>query len=301
MKLRQMVCLVLPGLLAVTAASCSDPPMSTPTPWPAATAVPASPTKAPPVPTATRVSPTETVASSGQWQLGESWQGRPIVAYWFGSGEHKVVAIGNIHGGTEENTHRLALELIGYFETRVEDIPSSVTLWVIPTANPDGLANDTRCNNRMVDLNRNADTDGDSCTANDWVSDTHTSEGLIEGGGGPYPFSEVETRLLRDFLGDAEVAIFYHSMAGEIFVTSCADHGPSARLAVVLSEATGYAFSQDGWASYPVTGAMVDYLAQQGVAGVEVELTNKTDTEFGKNLAGLEAVMLSVDRILHSG
>jgi predicted deacylase len=238
-----------------------------------------------------------TPALRGKQVLGESCEGRPIVAYWFGTGPRKVVLVGNIHGGTEENTHRLALELIAHFEKHQDEVPREVTLWIIPTANPDGLANGTRCNSRMVDLNRNADTDGDSCTENDWEQDTHTTEGIIKGGGGPFPFSEVETQILRGFLEDAEVAVFYHSMAGQIFVTSCADHPPSSELARLLSEATGYPFAEQGWASYPVTGAMVDYLSAQGVAGVELELTDKRDTEFERNLAGVRAVMESLDEI----
>jgi predicted deacylase len=241
--------------------------------------------------------PSPTAALRGKQVLGESWEGRAIVAHWVGAGPRKVVLVGNIHGGTEENTHRLALELIVHFDEHQEEVPDEVTLWIIPTANPDGLANGTRCNSRMVDLNRNADTDSDSCTENDWEQDTHTTEGIIEGGGGPAPFSEVETQILRDFLGDAEVAIFYHSMAGQIFVTSCADHPPSSELARCLSDATGYPFAIEGWASYPVTGAMVDYLSTQGVAAVELELTNKRDTELEWNLAGVRAVLGSLDEI----
>jgi len=243
-------------------------------------------------PTASR-----TPAIRGKQVLGESWEGRLIVAHWLGAGPRKVVLVGNIHGGTEENTHRLALDMIAHFEEHQDEVPREVTLWIIPTANPDGLANGTRCNSRMVDLNRNADTDGDSCTENDWVQDTHTTEGIIEGGGGSSPFSEVETQILRGFLEDAEVAVFYHSMAGQIFVTSCSDHPPSSELARRLSEATGYPFAEEGWASYPVTGAMVDYLSAQGVAAVELELTNKRDTEFERNLAGVRAVMGSLDEI----
>jgi predicted deacylase len=248
-----------------------------------------------PTPTGTTVP-----ARRGQRLLGESWEGRPIIGHWFGIGEQKVVLVGNIHGGTEENTYRLALELISYFDEHSDEVPSGVRLWIIPTANPDGLANGTRRNARGVDLNRNADNDRDSCERNDWVSDTYTTEGVVEGGGGSFPFSEVEARVLRDFLADAQIALFYHSMAGMIFATSCADHPPSAELAHRLSDATGYPFVEEGWASYPVTGAMVDYLAYQGVAAVEVELTGKFDPEFERNLLGVREVMRSVDEIVSS-
>lgn len=300
---RWCLSLLTSSLLIVPAsAGCVSRAASLPTPDVGDTPAP-SPTLATVEATATVVqAPTETAvpARRGHELLGESWQGRPIVGHWFGSGHQKVALVGNIHGGTELNTHRLALEMIAHFEKHLEEVPSSVTLWIIPTANPDGLANGTRRNGHGVDLNRNADNDSDSCKENDWVKDTYTTEGITEGGGGLLPFSEVEARLLRDFLADARVAIFYHSMAGMIFVTSCADHPASAELARRLSDATGYPFSEEGWASYPVTGAMVDYLAYQGVAAVEVELTTKVDTEFDRNLAGLRAVMESVDEVVPS-
>jgi hypothetical protein len=293
--------LVVPAVIIATVTSCGSPsvPSSEETQTPTTPAfTPTSEAR----PTATpTITPTATPSLLGQRLLGESWEGRPIVAHWFGSGIHKVVAVGNIHGGTEENTHRLAVELIEYFQENLDDVPEDVTLWIVPSANPDGLANGRRGNARGVDLNRNADTNSDSCAINDWVRDTHTSEGTNEGGGGPYPFSEVETRLLRDFLTDAEVAIFYHSMAGKIFVTSCADHAPSAELARVVSSATGYPFAEQGWISYPVTGAMVDYLAHRGVAAAEVELTNKSDTDFDENLAGLLVAISLVDQIVEAG
>jgi hypothetical protein len=292
--------LLLPAVILSVVLGCRAPTVSLPVETQTPTTRALHPTRTT-TPTVTlTVVPTDTPVLLGQFLLGESWEGRPIVAHWFGSGIHKVVAVGNIHGGTEENTHRLALELIEYFQDNLDEVPEEVTLWIIPSANPDGLANGRRSNARGVDLNRNADTNADSCEVNDWVRDTHTSEGTNEGGGGPYPFSEVEARLLRDFLADAEVAVFYHSMAGKIFVTSCGDHPPSAELARILSSATGYPFPVQGWISYPVTGAMVDYLAHRGVAAAEVELTNKRDTEFDENLAGLLKAMSSVDQIVEA-
>jgi hypothetical protein len=298
-----LCCLLLCLALVCTCSGCGARPSTE------SADLPETPLAAAPTPATTEQStptvvqtPTQTAtpAPYAKHVLGESWEGRSIVGHRFGTGPRKVVLVGNIHGGTEENTHRLAVELIGHFRDNLDEIPPEVTLWIIPTTNPDGLENDTRCNAHMVDLNRNADTDDDSCPENDWVEDTYTTESIIEGGGGPHPFSEVETQLLRDFLRDAEVAIFYHSMAGMIFVTTCADHAPSDALARCLSEATGYPFAVEGWASYPVTGAIVDYLAYQGVAAVEVELETKVDSEFERNLAGVQAVIRSLDQITPS-
>ncbi len=217
------------------------------------------------------------------------------MAHRFGWGEVKVVLVGNIHGGTEENTYRLMVEVVTHYQESSTEVPSEVTLWIIPTINPDGLASGTRFNARGVDLNRNADTDQDGCPENDWSPDIFDSDGHIPGGGGQYPFSEVEIRTLRDFLVDAQVVISYHSQAGLVLAGGCGE-GPSRQLAHLLAEATGYEEAES--IGYPVTGSIVDYLAFRGVAAVDVELTNKTDTELERNLRGLQAVMESVAEIV---
>jgi hypothetical protein len=42
---------------------------------------------------------------------------------------------------------------------------------------------------------------------------------------------------------------------------------------------------------------MVDYLSIEGVAAMELELTTKVDTELERNLAGVTAVMGSLDEL----
>ena len=102
------------------------------------------------------ITPTPTPTSL---TIGQSVEGRSIKAHHFGEGRYKVVLVGDIHGGWEANTHELALELLAHFKANPHDVPDDVSLWIIPTLNPDGLAANTRVNARGVDLNRNADTD----------------------------------------------------------------------------------------------------------------------------------------------
>jgi len=283
-------------VLMISAVGCAGPSASVePSVLPSPTVVPPTQSVILPTPTAKRPLPSPTPQFHERRLLGYSQEGRPIVAHRFGWGKAKVALVGNIHGGTEENTYRLMIEVVAHYQENFTEVPSEVTLWIIPTINPDGLASGTRFNARGVDLNRNADTDQDACPGNDWSPETFDSDGLVPGGGGQYPFSEVEARLLRDFAVDAQVVISYHSQGRMVVAADCG-HDPSRRLARLLAQATGYQESQ--WGAYPVTGSMVDYLAFRGVAAVDVELTNKVDTELERNLRGIQAVMESVAEIV---
>ncbi|MCJ7667948.1 MAG: M14 family metallopeptidase [Anaerolineae bacterium] len=265
---------------------------------PSPTLVPPTQSLTLPTPTPRQSLPSPTPQFHERRLLGYSQEGRPIVAHRFGCGKVKVALVGDIHGGTEENTYRLMIEVVTHYQESSTEVPSEVTLWIIPTINPDGLASDTRFNARGVDLNRNADTDQDGCLGNDWSPDVFDSEGQVPGAGGKYPFSEVETRTLRDFLVDAQVVISYHSQAGLVLAGGCGE-GPSRQLAHLLAEATGYKEAES--IGYPVTGNMADYLAFRGVAAAEVELTNKSETELERNLEGSEAVMESIEEIVSRG
>lgn len=282
-------------VLMISALSCTGPSAEVePSVLPSPTSVPPIRSITLPTPTSTRALPSPTPHFHERRLLGYSQEGRPIVAHRFGWGEAKLVLVGDIHGGTEENTYRLMIEVVAHYLEHPMEVPSEVTLWIIPTINPDGLANGTRFNARGVDLNRNADTDQDGCPENDWSPDTFDSEEHLPGGGGKHPFSEVETRILRDFLVDAQVVISYHSQAGLVVAGGCGED-PSRQLAHLLAEATGYEEAES--MGYPVTGSTVDYLAFGGVAAVDVELTNKMDTELERNLEGIQAVMASLAEI----
>ncbi len=115
-------------------------------------------------------------------RLGESVQGRSIMAYRLGDkSDFRVVLIATMHGN-EARPRRILLSLKNGASI------SGVDLWVVPTYNPDGLAAGTRKNAHGVDLNRNypyrwAELDGNYES-------------------GPAPKSEPETRAMIRFLKD---------------------------------------------------------------------------------------------------
>lgn len=225
----------------------------------------------------------------------------PIVSYQFGTGDTVLVLVGGIHGGYEWNTILLAYEILDHLQHNPEIIPASLSVVVIPNANPDGLYavtqrmerfsiddvnTDTvpgRFNGHSVDLNRNWD-----CA---WTPNGVWRDSLVSGG--TAPFSELENQRLRDFLLAAEPAavLFYHSALGGVFASGCDQIDPaSEQLATVYSQASGYpiygAFQQ-----YTITGDASDWLAGQGIPAITIELTTHESIDWRMNLAGLNALM----------
>ena len=283
---------------SATTAPVAAAPSSTagPTPGGLPTLAP-SPSESP-APAANAIASASAPAPVVEKVIGSSVAGRPLTAYGLDGGEIKVILVGDIHGGFEANTYELARQLLAHFEAHPGEVPDRVSLWILPTMNPDGLETNHRWNANDVDLNRNADTDLDGCAGNDWSPDTEGYEGLHPGAGGAYPFSEPETRALRDFAADAHIVILYHSAFGAIFRDTCQRHESTARLAEALAAGSGYPVSTEGWTSYPITGDFGDYLAGEGVAAVTVELTDHDDPEFERNLAGVQAVLEAAEEIV---
>lgn len=121
----------------------------------------------------------------GLRRIGTSVHGRPIRAFHLGDPGAKVTAVilGSMHGD-----ERAGIRVVDALRkgARIK----GVNLWVIRTINPDGVARDTRGNARGVDLNRNF--------RHHWapLSGSYYS--------GPRPYSEPESRALRDFLNDVK-------------------------------------------------------------------------------------------------
>lgn len=233
--------------------------------------------------------------------IGFSTQNRPIRSYQFGSGATTLVFIGGIHGGYEWNTILLAYQTIDYLLDHPEAVPVDVKLFVVPNANPDGLAllmgqdgrftaddlpADTfpgRFNGNGVDLNRNWDCDWSPTAV--WRDESVSA--------GAEPFSEPETRALRDFLlaQQPTAVIFWHSAANGVYPSDCGQSFPaSLQLAEIYSQAANYPLRRE-FTSYAITGDAGNWLATQNIPAITVELKSDEALEWEKNLAGITAVL----------
>lgn len=237
--------------------------------------------------------------------IGFSAGGRAIEVFSFGDGPNHVVFVGGIHGGFEWNSVLLAHEIIDYFNAYREDIPAGVTIDIIPAANPDGLFRVTgsagrflpewvaeptqpgRFNDNGVDLNRNWDCE--------WSPSARWGGRSVDPGSAP--FSEPETRAMRDYLLALlpRAVVFWHSMANLVAPASCeGQDAGSGLLATTYGEASGYPVGP--FTAYEVTGDASAWAAGQGIPAIVVELETKDGSESGRNLAGVLAVLDSYSR-----
>jgi len=149
---------------------------------------------------------------------GRSVQGRPITATTIGTGKQCVLVIGGIHGN-EPAGATLCRQLSAYLRAH-EELLHGLKVIVVPAANPDGLAADTRCNARGVDINRNFATSNYRSTARN----------------GTEALSQPEARYLRGLIDryhPARILTIHQPLA-------CIDYdGPGLALAAAVARASG--------------------------------------------------------------
>jgi hypothetical protein len=236
-------------------------------------------------------------------------EGRPITVQTVGSGPIDVLVVGGIHGGYEANSIALSRRLLAHFRNNRDALPAAFTLHVIDNMNPDGLHRVTRgtpieefdfraantvpgrFNANWVDLNRNWD--------GDWQPTSYW--GTREVDAGSAPFSEPETRAVREYFErtDPAVSIFYQSAAFGLWYSGAEDGWePARRLAEVYHEASGYRMPEPdddddggGPVDYEITGSADDYFYEIGHRNLTVELTNHYDIDWDRNLAGFTALL----------
>lgn len=222
--------------------------------------------------------------------IGFSASGRPLEVYSFGQGEKQLMIVAGIHGGYEWNTIALADQLIIYINNHPEALPSDVTLYILRDLNPDGDARshdaDGRVNARGVDLNRNFPVNWSAAWDRSGCYDTTPTTG------GAAPASEPETRILMRFITShkLQALISYHSAALGIFPGGEPWDENSKRLAQAVGSVTTYPYPPiETGCVY--TGTLADYAVSQGIAAVDMELTNHSGTDFAMNLKVLNVLV----------
>jgi murein peptide amidase A len=238
--------------------------------------------------------PTETITpipfSEGPITIGESVKGLPLEVYRFGTGPIERLIVAGMHGGNEYNTVQLAEELIAILGKHPEDVPAEVTLYILHDLNPDGVARSIsylgRTNANGVDLNRNWPANWQA----DWPRSGCWTTTYVTGGTGPA--SEPETKALMTFIQSHhfDALINYHSAALGIFPGGIPISDASKSLAQAIAEVTTYPYPPVS-TGCEYTGGMVDWTANQGIASLDIELTNHTDTDLDVNLQVLKVFL----------
>ncbi len=245
----------------------------------------------------------EIAAPVTQSVIGTSVEGRSIEAYTFGTGETDMLFVGGIHGGYEWNSVLLAYQFIEAYKAVPALVPEHVTVHIIPSLNPDGVAMVTgkdgrfteadilssvdqataRFNANGVDLNRNFD-----CK---WQSESSWRGKSVSAGAAP--FSEPEAVALRDYVASIapEAVVFWHSQANNVYASECENGVLPKTLEVmqVYADAAGYG-AVPSFDAYPVTGDAEGWLASIGIPAITVEMKTHETIEFAQNNEGVEAL-----------
>jgi len=236
------------------------------------------------------ITPSPILGEGGPIRIGDSVGHRGIEVFRFGMGKVKRMIIAGIHGSYESNTTALAFELISYLQKNPDEIPQDIVLYILPSLNPDGASRpdipDGRLNEHGVDLNRNWDANWKTA----WLATGCWNMTPVSAG--DKPFSEPETKALADFLINSQIKalINYHSAGLGIFPGGIPPNKASKSLAALLSKYCPYPYPPK-YSACELTGQLVDWAANQGIAAVDIELTNHQDTDLLINLKILKAFL----------
>jgi protein MpaA len=173
--------------------------------------------------------------------IGHSVEHRPIAATRVGdpAAAVRVLVVGDVHGNERAGERIVA---------RLERAhPDGVRMWLIRTANPDGVAAGTRQNARGVDLNRNF--------PHRWRAGARGTYYP-----GPRPASEPETRAVMRLVRRVrpQLAIFYHQHMRIVVRARGADpalqRGYARRTGLPLRSLPAYHGTAVSWENLVVPG-----------------------------------------------
>jgi protein MpaA len=236
---------------------------------------PPPPTKYPPLQPLPPIQQAPTAAATAVREIGRSVNGTPIMMYTFGTAGRPALVFGGIHGD-EGNSSVMAERLIEYLRANPQ-FTANRTIAVIPRANPDGLAANSRWNVRGVDLNRNF-------PASNWKRDgnRHGSAPLSE------PESAALARVVRQL--QPRLIISLHSIRRQ---DKCNNFdGPAGHIAALMSRLNGYrAVDSIG---YPTPGSFGTWAGKDlGIATITLEIPKAMsgDTGWAQNQKAILAAL----------
>jgi hypothetical protein len=228
--------------------------------------------------------------------IGKSRRGIPIPARRFGlDGPARVVVVCGMHGIYESGSVALG----GFLERKFEEKAPTIGVSLIGKLNPDSelrapsegswaqrfngndIVLDPQGRKVGVDLNRNWGTKS-------WKRDVAYAVGApMRYAGGKRPFSEPETRALRDFIlgqkraGKRVFVVSFHTRVGNVWSEGSVEPvcgpagdalGASGQAAKTYARSLGYEIAPE-WTDYPISGDFMTWLGERGIEGFEAEMS----------------------------
>lgn len=214
--------------------------------------------------------------------IGQSVQGRPIVAYYYGSGPTTVLFTGGIHGD-EHSGRYMMQDWVAHLDAYGYKIPAGRRVVVVPNLSPDGAVTNSRYNVHGVNLDRNF-------PSSDWATDIGIRGGVKPGGGGTAPLSEPEAQAIASLTETLRprLVMTYHSQGSLVGINKVAD---SAAIGNVYASMVGYRTMYDNAEAimgYSFTGEYETWIGEKlGAPAVLIELP----TDYGRYFSRHEKVL----------
>ena len=207
--------------------------------------------------------------------IGHSVMGRPIIAYYFGSGPTTILFTGGMHGDEYSGSY-IMQDWVNYLDTNAYKIPADKRVVIVPSVNPDGLATSERYNANNVNIDRNF-------AASSWQADIDIGGSILVGAGGPYPMSEPETIALANLTTSLRprLEVSFHAQGS---LVGANQYGDSVDIGLLYAASVGYA-SMIGHAEevmgYTITGEFEEWAGEQyGTPAILIELPAMTGRYF---------------------
>lgn len=207
--------------------------------------------------------------------LGYSVRGRPIVAHYYGNGPTTIFFNGGIHGSEPSSTYVMQ-DWAAHLDSEAYKIPADKQVVIVPSINPDGIANGDRFNANGVNLARNFPT-------SDWASDIVTSGGPKPKGGGSAPLSEPESKAVANVLRTLRprVVLSFHSKGSLVGINQ---YGDSESIGNIYASSVRYGkmyHNAEEVLGYDITGEYETWIGEGlGLPCVLIELPAHTGRYF---------------------